>query len=89
MRVYVRRADLNVGVRGLPGRCPLAVTLKRYFPEARAVNVYSTLAYVIGMDRTLLYDLGDAAKRFVRSVDTEGGVQPQSLTVTYRGEMHA
>lgn len=66
----VKRVDQKKGIVGDPKRCMLARALKRVMPEATAIFVFRTRAYIPTRDGELIrYDLTDHTKRVIRRFD--------------------
>ena len=72
MRIWIRKADIQLGSRGRNAWCPIALCLKRRFPGS-TVNVGTGVVFL----NDDLYRHSDGSADFVSKFDQGSPVQPQ------------
>lgn len=78
MRVYFTRKDIDNGVRGSCGQCPIALAISR--KRKRAVRVQEGCVY-IGPNFKMWHN-GQGVYQFIRMFDTGKPVKPFWATFT-------
>jgi hypothetical protein len=83
MRVAVRQDDIDYGVRGMPGSCPVARALRRYVAPLRpSVLGFQVALYDHYNVQIATLALPDAVRHFVSAFDRGDPVQPFSFGLT-------
>lgn len=91
MKIQVTQEDINTGVAGHCGRCPVARAARRAVPTATGVVVSATTIRfwyqdTEGADRNVVYDLPRKVSQAIDQFDSSGFMVPLEFTLDVPAE---
>lgn len=86
IRVYVSKADVENGIKGIPSACPLALALKRKFNNKR-ICVSSVVQICSRSLKTVkYYSMSDRSVALIKKYDKTGKFPNTHITLRAKSE---